>query len=345
MSLLWYLPILLIYLFGLINLIGIRPDLVVDHVTFFGIGIALFFITRKINIHFFRLNAAFFYLFGLALLIITYVIGFEAKGSTRWIDFYFFRLQPSEIFKLFFIIYLANLFASFRPHASRASLFLIALTSTLVPFFLVFKQPDLGSALIIFAIFIVMVIHSPIEKSYIFYFFMICLMLLPVFWFKLHNYQRHRILSFATPEDTASTTSYNMTQAIIAVGSGNVFGKGLGFGKQSQLSFLPEYHTDFAFSSLIEQFGFMGGVMLLSLYMIFFYILFYKIVRIIKKKDDVTQFQLYYTLGFSAFIIAQTCINIGMNVGILPIAGITLPFVSYGGSSLVTFMIALALIP
>lgn len=345
MALIWYLPILFIFIFGTVNLLGIRPDLVARQLIFFGVGLVLFFTIRRINIHFFKLNATFFYWFGIFLLTITYIIGFEVKGSTRWIDLYVFQLQPSELFKIFFMIYMANLLSSIRPHSSHQSLFLTSLGATLLPFLLIFRQPDLGSALIVFAIFFVMIIHSPVKKSYLFYFFLIILAILPVFWLTLHDYQKHRIYSFIDHEQATSATSYNMQQAIIAVGSGNLWGKGLGYGKQSQLSFLPEYHTDFAFSSFIEQFGFMGGTILLVLYLIFFFILFYRLVGILRKKDEISQFQFYYIIGFSAFIIAQTCINIGMNVGILPIAGITLPFVSYGGSSLLTFMIALALLP
>ncbi|CAN5134216.1 rod shape-determining protein RodA [soil metagenome] len=345
MSLIWYLPLFIIYIFGVVNLLGIRPDLVSRQLLFFGVGLVIFFIIRKINIHFFRLNATFFYWVGIALLLFTYLIGFEVKGSTRWIDLYVFQLQSSELFKIFFMVFMANLLSSIRSHTSHQSLFLLSLGATLLPFILIFKQPDLGSALIVFAIFFVMILHSPVKKSYLFYFFIFVLALLPVFWFTLHDYQKHRIYTFINHEQSTSATSYNMEQAIIAVGSGNTWGKGLGFGKQSQLSFLPEYHTDFAFSSLIEQFGFMGGSILLLLYLIFFFILFYRLVRIIRRKDELSQFQFYYTIGFSALIIAQTCINIGMNVGLLPIAGITLPFVSYGGSSLLTFMIALALLP
>ncbi len=345
MALVWYLPLLFIYIFGIVNLFGIRPDLVVRQLIFFGAGLAVFFVIRKINLHFFRLNATFFYWVGIALLLVTYIIGFEVKGSTRWIDLYVFQLQPSELFKIFFMLFLANMLSSIKGRMSHQSLFLASLGATLLPFFLIFKQPDLGSALIIFAIFIVMIMHSPVKKSYLFYFFMLMLALLPVFWFTLHDYQRHRIYSFIDHEKATGATSYNMQQAIIAVGSGNLWGKGLGYGKQSQLSFLPEYHTDFAFSSLIEQFGFMGGTILIVLYLVFFFILFYRLVRLMRKKDELSQFQFYYTIGFSAFIIAQTCINVGMNLGILPIAGITLPFVSYGGSSLLTFMIALALLP
>lgn len=141
------------------------------------------------------------------------------------------------------------------------------------------------------------------------------------------------------------TSSYNMNQAIIAVGSGGMFGRGLGMGKQSTLSFLPERHTDFAFSALIEQFGFIGGVVLIVLYGSFFVILFTRLSRMISKRDEYTVFHFYYTLGFSAFIISQCLINIGMNIGLLPIAGITLPFVSYGGSSLISLLFGLAFLP
>lgn len=345
MSLVLFLPLLFIYIFGTVNLFGIRPDLVPRQLIFFGAGLLIFFIIRKMSVHFFRMNATFFYWVGIALLVITYIIGFEVKGSTRWIDLYVFQLQPSELFKIFFMLFLANMLSSIRGHMSHQSLFLTSLGATLLPFILIFKQPDLGSALIIFAIFIVMIMHSPVKKSYLFYFFMFSLALLPVFWLTLHDYQKHRIYSFINHEKATGATSYNIQQAIIAVGSGNMWGKGLGYGKQSQLSFLPEYHTDFAFSSLIEQFGFLGGTMLLLLYLVFFFILFYRMVRMMRHKDELSQFKFYYTIGFSAFIIAQTSINIGMNLGILPIAGITLPFVSYGGSSLLTFMIALALLP
>ncbi len=344
MSLLGYLPLLIIFIFGTINLLGIRPDLVPRQLIFFSVGLILFFIIRKINIYFFRLNATVFYWLGISLLILTYFIGFKVKGSTRWIDLYIFQLQPSELFKIFFMLFLANVLSSLKTHISNQSLFLLTLGYTILPFILIFRQPDLGSALIVFGIFFVMILHSSIKKSYLFYFFLCILALLPVFWLTLHDYQRSRIYSYISHSEATSATTYNMQQAIIAVGSGNLWGRGLGFGKQSQLSFLPEYHTDFAFSSFIEQFGFIGGSILLLLYLVFFIILFYRLVRIMRKKDEISQFQFYYTVGFSAFIIGQTCINIGMNVGLLPIAGITLPFVSYGGSSLLTFMIALALL-
>ena len=134
-----------------------------------------------------------------------------------------------------------------------------------------------------------------------------------------------------------------MTQAIIAIGSGGVFGRGLGMGKQSQLYFLPEFYTDFAYSSLVEQFGLLGGGAVVILYLTLFGTLFLKMYSYSSYNTQSERFRFYCLLGFTTFLVAQTCINLGMNLGILPIAGITLPFISYGGSSMITFMIGIGL--
>ncbi|QQS43710.1 rod shape-determining protein RodA [Candidatus Roizmanbacteria bacterium] len=347
MSLVYFLPILLIYLFGLINLFGIRPDLVTTSLMHFGIGIAFFFVIRYLQMHkhFFRSNASFFYVFSLILLIITFFFGMDIKGSRRWLDLYIFPLQTSEIFKVFFIVFLSTIFAKVYNPIENGRLFLKTLMLTLLPFFFIYKQPDLATSIIVFGIFFVMALHSSIPKRHIMIFLLILLCLLPVAWIAMHDYQKARILSFMDPEHDTSGTSYNMVQANIAVGSGNLFGKGLGLGKQSQLSFLPEYHTDFAFSSLVEQFGFIGGFIVIFLYIIFFLFVFIQMFRHMHGRDYDEQYSFYYLLGFSVMMIVQTAVNIGMNLGIVPIAGITLPFVSYGGSSMITFMIAMALIP
>lgn len=347
MSLVSFVPILLIYLFGLINLFGIRSDLVLTSVMHFGIGLFLFFVIRYLQMHkhFFRSNAVFFYGFFLLLLVITLLFGMEIKGSRRWLDLIIIPLQTSEIFKIFFIVFLSTIFAKVYNPIENRHLFIKTLILTLIPFFLIFKQPDLATSIVVFGIFFTMALHSSIPKKQILLFTLLIICLLPVVWFTMHDYQKNRILSFMNPEHDSSGTSYNMVQANIAVGSGNMMGKGLGLGKQSQLSFLPEYHTDFAFSSLVEQFGFVGGFIVVSLYMIFFTILFLRMYNAMGKRDYDEQYTFYYLLGFSVMLIVQTAVNIGMNLGLVPIAGITLPFISYGGSSLITFMIALALIP
>jgi len=347
MSLVYFLPILFIYLFGLINLFGIRSDLVPTSLMHFGIGLVFFFVIRylQMNKHFFRSNARFFYIFFILLLVITFFFGMEIKGSRRWLDLFIFPLQTSEIFKIFFIVFLASLFAKVYNPIENNRLFIKTLTLTLIPFFFIYKQPDLATSIIVFGIFFIMALHSSIPKKQLMIFLMIIVCLLPITWMAMHDYQKARILSFMNPELDSSGTSYNMVQANIAVGSGNLFGKGLGLGKQSQLSFLPEYHTDFAFSSLVEQFGFVGGFIVIILYIIFFLSVFMRMFRHMNRRDYDEQYSFYYLLGFSVMMIVQTAVNIGMNLGIVPIAGITLPFISYGGSSMITFMIAMALIP
>jgi len=311
------------------------------------IGVAIFFFTRtlRMQMHFFRANGTFFYWFFIILLAVTLFFGLEVKGSQRWIDLIIFPLQTSEIFKVFFIVFLANLFSRVRTPIEVSQLFIKGLIFTIIPMVLILRQPDLGSSFVVFSIFLVLAFLSPIPKKQIVIFFSIILLLLPLAWFGMHDYQQNRIKSFINPEFDSAGTSYNMAQANIAIGSGKVFGKGLGLGKQSQLSFLPEYHTDFAYSSLVEQFGFMGGFVVILLYIWFFYNLLAAMFSHMGKRDYDEQYAFYYLVGISVIIISQTAINIGMNVGLMPVAGITLPFISYGGSSLITFMIGLALIP
>jgi len=224
-------------------------------------------------------------------------------------------------------------------------IFFQLLIATIIPFIIILRQPDLATGVIIFAIFYILILNSYLPRKYLVFFTLLIILSLPIAWELMHDYQRNRILTLFAPTATGSHNSYNMTQAIITIGSGGFIGQGLGMGQQTQLSFLPEFHTDFAFSSLIEQFGFMGGAIILLLYVLFFAVLFVRILYFSKKTDADSRFNFYFTLGFSFIFISQTIINIAMNLGIFPIAGITLPFISYGGSSLITFMIGLALLP
>lgn len=347
MPLVYFLPILFLFIFGLINLLGIRPDLVLSYIIYFSIGLVCFLVIKYLQVHrhFFRQNSGLFYWISILLLIITLFLGTDIKGSRRWLDLYFFQIQASEVFKVFFIVFLAKYFSQPRNPIENSRLFLQTFGFALIPFILIFRQPDLASAVIVMVIYFAMIFHSRANKKQIFGFFAIIVIMLPMLWFVLANYQRNRILSFLNPEIHSAGASYNMIQAKIAIGSGKIFGEGLGLGKQSRLYFLPEYHTDFAFSSLVEQFGFLGGSIVIFLYSIFFAFLFITIGKNINQTDIENRYRFYYLLGFSVLMFVQTSINIGMNLGIMPIAGITLPFISYGGSSLITFLIALALIP
>lgn len=338
-------PSFFLYLFGLFNIFGIKQDLFPRHFVYFFLSIVAFIICRKIGLQFFRINARVFYWLFIILLTITYIIGFEAKGSTRWIDLYFFNFQPSEFFKIFFIIFFAERFANNRYRLSAFPFFIANLLYFIVPALIIFKQPDLGSMMVYVFIFITMMAFTGTPRRYFLFITVIVLLSLPFGWFVLHDYQRNRILSFMNPHIDQLGTAYNMTQAIITIGSGNFAGKGLGLGTQSDLYFLPENHTDFAFASLVEQFGFIGGGLVILLYFFLILSLIKRVITYYYQRDSVGRFRFFVCLGFLSFLIVQIFINIGMNLGLLPIAGITLPFISYGGSSLITLAIGLALVP
>lgn len=338
-------PTTILFVFSIFNLIGIKPEIVLSQLIFFGIAIAAFFIFRRIGLTFFRQNAKLIYWIFIGLLIITYVVGFEARGSKRWIDLYFFAFQPSEFFKIFYVIFLADFFSTMKKDSDEISVFFKSLGYFALPTLIIFKQPDLGSALVYTCIYIVLLFFSYIPKKTILSFLGILALFLPLGWFLLHDYQRNRVLSFINPNVDSAGTGYNMLQAVITAGSGRFFGRGLGHGTQTKLSFLPENHTDFAFSSLVEQFGFVGGFLVLSAYFSIVLILIRRIMHYITKTDKNDYFYALLLIGFLTYFVFQLLVNIAMNVGIFPVTGITLPFISYGGSSLLGLMISLALLP
>ncbi len=339
------LPSLLLFIFGAFTLLGVKPELFFNQIIFFVIGIGLYFFIKKMGSHFFRINVGFFYWFFIILLVATFLIGIEAKGSKRWIDLIFFNFQASEFFKVFFLLYFADYFSKNRLYGDQFQAFLKSLLIAGVPIFIIFKQPDLATALTFICMYVVLLLFSKVPKAYIINVAIVTMFILPLFFFLLKDYQKARIVGFLNPHVDQLGTSYNMTQAIIAVGSGQFFGKGLGAGTQSGLHFLPENHTDFAFSSLVEQFGFVGGGIVILLYGLLAYNFIKKIITYFYDRSEEGRFKFLFTLGFFTFFVFQVLVNIGMNVGLLPIAGITLPLISYGGSSLVTWAIGLALLP
>ena len=203
---------------------------------------------------------------------------------------------------------------------------------------LIFLQPDLGDALIYGLVVFCVSIYLGFSIKYYAILFLPVFLIAPIFWGILHDYQRYRILTFLDPSKDPLGTSYNVIQSVIAVGSGMIIGKGLGLGTQSGLRFLPERHTDFIFATLSEQLGFIGSMLVLFCFSFFLY----KIYKQSQSLDDKFG-KIFFTIVFFAFLI-QAFINIGMNIGILPIVGVTLPFVSYGGSSLLSNFIFLGLI-
>jgi len=338
----FFIPSFLLSLFGLFTILGIRKEIALNQAFYLILAVFIFFFTKRFAF-FFRKNQTIFFWLSFFLMVITFFIGLESRGSKRWLNFYVFNLQPSEILKVFFIFYFACLLEKGSFYLEKIKIFLKSLFLFLIIVFLVFKQPDLGNAVVFSLIFIALVFYSSIPKKIVFNFIFLSFLFLPLGWFFLKDYQRQRIISFLNPDFNYQGASYNMIQSIISVGAGGLLGRGLGFGTQSKLRFLPESHTDFIFASLVEQFGFLGGLVILVLYGILFYLLLKRCLFFLKKKDERENFLVI--MGVLVYFFSQMLINIGMNMGILPITGIVLPFLSYGGSALVSSFFLLALIP
>lgn len=338
-------PTIVLALFGLFTLAGIKPQLLQNQMIYLGIGAVVFVIIRMIGTPFFRVNSYLIYGIFILLLLGTIFFGEDIKGSRRWIDLYFFNFQTSEFFKVFYILILSDYLARSHRYLKEPVPFIVLLLSFLIPAGLIFLQPDLETAIFLAIIFLVITIFSAVPKNYLFTLIGTVMVLMPISWFFLAEYQQNRIMSFVNPQLDPQGTAYNMTQSIITIGSGQFMGRGLGEGKQSTLFFLPENHTDFAFASLVEQFGFLGGIVVLGLFFTIATLLILKIMhhmRGLRSNNEENRFQFYFTIGFLTYFIFQVFVNIGMNLGILPISGTALPLISYGGSSLVTWMIGLA---
>lgn len=336
---------LFLYIFSILNILGIRKNLAINQLAFALVAGLSYIAIKKIGRPFFKRNAHLFYWFFVFTLLVTFFIGIEVKGSRRWITFFFFNFQGSEFFKIFFVLFLSEFLSKTHKSISDLRLFLLSLFYFIIPTFIIFKQPDLGNAMVFFFIYFVMLLFSQFSKKYFFYTLGCIVAMLPFGWFFLKGYQRERIFSFINPHLDQQGTSYNMAQAIITVGSGQFLGHGLGLGTQSRLLFLPENQTDFAFSSLVEQFGFLGGFVVILLFIFIIATLVRKLLKFYSQKDEDERSAFLFTVGIFAYFFFQIAINIGMNLGLFPVTGIALPFISYGGSALVAIAIGFALLP
>ena len=275
----------------------------------------------------------------LALLIFLLVAGIATRGSSRWIHFASFSISPSDPVKLLLILILAKYFS--RRHIEIANIkhILVSLTYAVVPATLVFFQPDFGSSIIIGAIWLGMVLVSGISKKHLLLIILMAILIFAVSWFFiLKPYQKNRILTFLNPLSDPRGAGYNALQSMIAVGSGQIWGKGIGYGTQSRLEFLPEHQTDFIFAAFAEEWGFIGVLIIFA----FLGIVAWRIL--INAFNGQSNFERLFGIGMAIFIVIQSSIHIGMNIGLLPITGIPLPFMSYGGSSLLTVFAGLGIL-
>ncbi len=277
------------------------------------------------------------YVLSILLLIVTY-LGPQVRGATRWIMLGSIQIQPSEIAKPLLLLAFARMMTSFSPRSLRY-IFLHGVF-LLIPALLVFKQPDLGTSLVYVFSWIFMMIAGGLSSVFVIASFVAFGFAAPFLWNVLAQYQKNRILTFLNPALDPSGAGYNALQAMIAVGSGQLFGLGLGRGTQSHLRFLPEYHTDFIFATLVEELGFLGGASLLILYGV----LLWKILEPYIRGRVGNPFVFFYTVGLFGMLFVQVVINSGMNMGIIPVTGITLPLVSYGGSSILSLALAFGIL-
>lgn len=265
--------------------------------------------------------------------------GHTIRGTKGWFYIGTFGIQPVEFIKFILILFLARYFSTSSLKSNPLKHLLITGAGALVFFLLVLAQPDFGSALLLFSIWLVLILAAGFPKKYFVVIFLVLAVLAAGGWaFYLKPYQKQRILTFLNPSFDSLNQGYNVSQAIIAVGSGGVTGRGVGFGSQSQLKFLPESQTDFIFAVVAEELGFLGAMLVFG----FFGIFFARCLLNLKKINN--DFGIFFILGAAGLIFIEMFINIGMNIGIMPVVGISLPFLSYGGSSMLSNLMLVGVI-
>ncbi|MBI4495416.1 MAG: rod shape-determining protein RodA [Deltaproteobacteria bacterium] len=280
-----------------------------------------------------------FYFFCLLLLILVMIIGRTTSGSQRWLQLGFISFQPSEVSKIALILALARYFSENEsPRGYGFRDLMVPFLLLALPLLLVFKQPDLGTVGLLVLIFISLLAFAGLQPWKLFSLVAGGLAAAPFLWAFLKEYQKTRLLTFLNPDLDPLKTGYHITQSKIAVGSGSIFGKGYLRGTQSQLHFLPEQHTDFVFSVWAEEWGFVGSFLLLFLLLL----LISRGLKIASTSKDRTGSLL--AVGFSAMLFWQTFINVGMVVGIVPVVGVPLPLLSYGGTAAVTALMGIGLL-
>ena len=318
---------------------GDLNPLVKNHIIKFIFSLIVFIFILLISLKFIKSLSLYFYLISVASLIFLIFFGTESAGSKRWISLGFFSIQPSEFAKIFLVLAIAKYYsevAYIKNNSFVKSIFPILLI--LVPFLLIVNQPDLGTSLLLLANGLSIIIVSGINVWLIVIGVIIFISLIPLAWNLLHNYQQNRILTFLNPENDPLGSGYHIAQSKIAIGSGGFTGKGYMQGSQSQLEFIPEIHTDFVFSIFSEEFGFLGSIIIILLH---FYLFFYGMKSSFYAKNEFDKLVVFgLTINYFFYFLT----NISMVIGLIPVVGVPLPVISYGGSSMLAIIISFAII-
>jgi len=337
----WIIPIVIMSLATLFGGLQNISDFFWRQLLWVGVGLFCFFGFLHVPTGFLKKNTTSLLVYGtgIIMLILVLIVGTKIKGSQSWINLGFFSLQPADFMKLFFIILLAKYLS--RRHIEIAHPRHIFITGVylLIPLGLIMLQPDFGSGMVLCSIWFGMLLVSGISKKHLFFMLAFGGVSLLLAWgFVFKPYQKDRIINFLAPASDIRGSGYNVYQSMIAVGSGQVVGRGVGLGTQSRLSFLPEYRTDFVFAAFAEEWGFVGVVLLI----VCIFGLLWTLVTISSVARG--NFEMLTTIGVTIFFLSHVIINIGMNMGIMPVTGIPLPFMSYGGSHILVEFISLGII-
>lgn len=325
----------LLLCFGLTTIWSTVPSLFWVQLGFLGIGLVIALIFYKLDLSIAFSLSTFLYIFSILLLVVTMFFGQSIRGATRWIGIGNNQLQTSEVVKPLLALAYAGFLA--EHNLKKVKNLLIFSVVALIPVLMVKAQPDLGSALVLLVLAAFMGLFAGVNLRYAALVLLLSTLLIPLAPHFLKDYQLNRIESFINPYHDPKGKGYNVIQSVIAIGSGGLLGKGVRLGTQSHLNFLPERHTDFIFASFAEEFGLLGITLVLTAY---FYLL-NRLFEVSRKLKEPAERLL--AIGILAIFMFQCVINIGMNLGIMPVTGITLPLFSYGGSSLLSFAALLGL--
>lgn len=315
----------LLIIFGLVILSSIAPSIFPSYFLYVVVALIAFLILHNVSFDVFSVFSWHFYIGSILFLLLPLVIGQITRGTVRWISVGSFTIQPSEIVRPFLLVFFANYLTKEKLTVKK---FIKSIFLLLLPVILIVVQPSLGVAILTLIAFLGVLLASDFDKKWLFIGLASLLVILPLGYKLIKPYQRQRIQTFLNPSRDPYGAGYNSLQSVIAIGSGKIFGRGLGKGIQTQLAFLPERQTDFIFASIAEEMGLLGAVIIVLG-------LFFILYRLIKFMNIAqSSAARAFISGLTLTLLAQIIIHIGMNLGLLPITGVPLPLVSAGGSSL-----------
>jgi rod shape determining protein RodA len=317
---------------------GEQPSFYIKQLYWLMLGVTGLVLAVSIDYTWLNRSAGILYAIGLVLLLTVLIMGSGAKGAQRWISLGPIGFQPSEVFKLFFIIMMSRHMSLIRGRMSIRDLLIAFSSFVLIPLVMLLKQPDLGTAVLLLLIFMLLSLLKGVSRTVVTLAVIISLVSVPfvggIVWDGLKDYQKKRLLAFVKPDIDPEGISYHINQSKVAIGSGGVLGKGYLEGTQGPFRFLPEKHTDFVFAVFAEEWGFVGSLLLLAAYLV---LILRGLDTAYRAKDE---FGSLLALGITVMFSCYLVINLGMTLGLMPVVGIPLPFMSYGGTALMSNFIA-----